>query len=232
MPQAKRIHIDELNIPDYTGTASTIIGKHILFVTIQHDQDCSNPIEDDGFGEIRSLSRRHINNIDYDEALELLKTDEDVIPLSYFEHGNSLWMVQNSSAPAGVEFQWDGVRFAGVWIPDDCVRESYMGQDGLSRRDWMVKQAASACETYTQWANGDCYGYSIEAYKLRKEDGDVYEELEDYRYDTAIYEDSCWGFIGSDYMRKDEVIPSVRNALSAMGFSKRAIAAAIESASV
>lgn len=224
-----RSHIPAINIPDEIGKAEyTIIGKHILFVSIEHDQDAANPCEDmDGFGDIRSLSNRHINQIDYEEAKELLETDVDVIPLSYYEHGNSIWMVQELPKPCGVEFQWDGVRFAGIWIPDKYVRESYTGQDGLLRRDWMVKQAACACETYTQWCNGDVYGYNVEAFELRhdEETGEEYTDWDDYRFKGAISEDSCWGFFGWDYVQ-GEVMDVIKGTLRQLGFSKRAIAEA------
>jgi len=223
-----RTQIPTINMPEIPGNeAYTIIGKHILFVSVDYDHDVGNPCEEmDGVGTIRSLGRRHINRIDAVEALELLKEDPDVIPLSYFEHGNCLWMVQELPAPAGVEFQWDGVRFAGVWIPDDCVRESYTGQDGLSRRDWMVQQAKSACEIYTQWTNGEVYGYNVELFKLFKDDaGNEYTNWDDYRFGKAISEDSCWGFYGWDHLM-EEVMVVVRGALKELGFSKRAIATA------
>ena len=195
----------KIKIPDEPDkTAITIMGDKIIFVTIEYDADTPNPCTDcDGMGHVRSLSNRHINNIDYDEAKQLLEDDPDVIPLSYFEHGNSVWMVQDSarSHTPGIEFQWDGVRFAGVWIPDDCVRESYTGQDGLTRREWMVKQAESCCETYTQWANGQCFYFRIGAYKLRADEdtGDNYEEEHDYRFRDELAEDSCGGHIGWEW---------------------------------
>ena len=103
----KRIQVTQPNLPEFEGTAHTIIGNRILFVEAMHDQDCSNPCEDqDGFGEIRSLSNRHINNIDYDEAKELLENDADVVPLSYYEHGNCIWMVAGS---AGRKNTWNRV---------------------------------------------------------------------------------------------------------------------------
>jgi hypothetical protein len=194
----------KINIPDEADkTAITIIGSKIIFVTIEYDSDCNNPCDDDGMGSIRSLSNRHINNIDYDEAKQLLEDDPDVIPLSYYEHGNSIWMVAGSAREntPGIEFQWDGTRFAGVWIPDDCCRESYTKQDGLTRREWMAKLAECCCETYTAWANGECYGFRIAAYELRKDEdtGDNYEEEDDYRFKDELEEDSCYGHIGWDY---------------------------------
>lgn len=190
-----------INIPDRPEhTVYTVIGDKIIFVTIEHDQDCENPCTScDGFGTIRSLSHLHINSISLEDAEELLASDPDVVRLSYFEHGASLWMVMNSPAPAGVEFRWDGRRFAGIWIPDQCCKDSYTGQDGKAREQWMLEQAASACKEYTEWANGYCYGYTINAYDvIRDDDGEPMDDENDYRRKTPIFEDSCWGYIGWD----------------------------------
>ena len=53
-----------------------------------------------------------------------------------------------------------------------CIRESYRGQDGKSRAEWMRDQADRCCEIYTARCNGDIYQYTIE-----DEDGDVVESL-------------------------------------------------------
>jgi len=206
-------YLEQLTVP-HPGTESFHeVGDYILFIRTDYTVGESNPCEDmDGIGTIRSLSTRHVNNIAPDEMNEILDKDADAVILSYFEHGQSLWFVKDSPAPAGVEFQWDGVRVAGIWIPDDCVRESYTGQDGLSRRDWMVKQAAAACETYTQWSNGEVYGYDVELYCKRVEDDYLYDELTDYRFANPVYADSCGGFYGWDYFEQ-EVLNSAKDAI-------------------
>lgn len=221
--------LDRIEMPDGSSeTAHTQFGKYILFASIEHDDSASNPCKEwDGFGAIRSLSRRHIDSIDIDEARELLKSDADVIPLSYFEHGNSLWMVMNAPTPAGVEFQWDGVEFAGIWIPDKDVRESYTGQDGLTRRQWMVKQAASACEIYTYFCNGEVYGYRLDLYLLRREGGEVYTDRDDYRFTKAIWQDACWGYYGWDDA-KEQTLEAAKYGLLKLGYSKRAVAKIME----
>jgi hypothetical protein len=225
--KAKSIPV--IQFPDNVGeTSHTIIGKYILFIDVKYDDSSENPCKDwDGVGSIRSLSRRHIDSIDYAEAKELLETDKDVVALSYYEHGNSLWMVAALPAPAGVEFQWDGVRFAGVWIPDKSVRESYIKQDGLTRRDWMVKQADAACKTYTDFCNGYVYGYNVQLHKLRKENGNEYTGFSDYRFSEALFDDSCWGFYGWDYF-KSQVLEAVSSALEQLHFSKRSIKNALK----
>lgn len=55
----------------------------------------------------------------------------------------------------------------------------------LNRKYWgkkiTLEQANGLLDTYTQWANGDCWGYTVRV-------GDR--------------EDSCWGFIGQDAVKE------------------------------
>jgi hypothetical protein len=55
----------------------------------------------------------------------------------------------------------------------------------LNRKYWgkkiTLEQANSLLESYTQWANGDCWGYVVK---------------------VGEQEESCWGFIGEDAVRE------------------------------
>lgn len=88
---------------------------------LMHDEDCANPLEDcDGMGHIHSFSRRHRNNISPDEVSGM-KYGEYAVPLSYFEHGLCKWGVAGSMSNMP-DFCWDGVGYAGAWVPDKhCV---------------------------------------------------------------------------------------------------------------
>lgn len=192
-------------VPDPDGgelnVKATILGDVIVFVTLAHDPDTENPTDGDGMGKIHSLGRHHINRIDYEDALDMLRDDPDAVALSYFEHGNCIWSA-GGDKPRGTEgdWQWDGVDFAGVWQPDKCVRESYDEKLHGDRREWFRAQAASTCEEYTKWVNGECYWYGVEAFDVRRDDeGEPYDELNDYRRVSPRFEDSCGGFIGHEY---------------------------------
>ena len=83
------------------------------------------------------------------------------MPLSYYEHGLCLWSVAGE-LPAGARCPWDSVAFAGVWLPDAETLASARNYGGRTRRHFMRKRARQACDAYTQWCNGDVYGYEIE----------------------------------------------------------------------
>jgi hypothetical protein len=249
----------EVKIPDSEGKATTILGDRIVFVTIAHDESPMHPLEDcDGMGIIYSLSNRHSN---YNRAgvEQAIRHNPDAIPLSYFEHGNCIWDVQGSMERTP-DFQWDGVSFAGVWIPDaalygnepkgeefqlkevdgykceECgttflhTKEKCPGCDKdfqipgnesgfeivkvkistQQRRNWMREQAESACRVFTQYCNGEVYGYSVSIYNVRRDSrGEIYDELRDYRRDKPVAEDSCSGFFGDDVY--DEVKSAVES---------------------
>lgn len=163
-------------------------GRMVLGYLIR-DDTCDNPLETrDGIGAIYSLSHRHNNHKSADEVQSILENDPDAVPLSYFEHGQCLWDVAGGARIGSCpDMQWDGVAFAGVWVPDDCVRESYTGQDGKTRREWMIKQAESACREYTAWCNGDCWGIVV---VTCNPDG------------SMVDSDECWGYVGSEYAQE------------------------------
>ena len=192
---------DKIQIPNTTGeTQSTIMGDVIYFVTIEYDQLYENPTEDcAGMGKMHSLNRHHCN---FNEACpQLLKDNPDSVALSYFERGQSMWFIEGRSTPPGVEFQWDGVKFAGVWEPNEFVCDAAdtlnLVKGTPDRLAWMQDQAASTCEVYTQWCNGEVYSYDVSRYALRKsEDGDTFDAKDDYRFDEDQLDESSCGYYG------------------------------------
>lgn len=201
----------EINLPPHSDSEVHQIitrnGKeYILFVRIDNDDSPENPLEEGrSNGYIYSLGRRHCN-FNPDAVEDAVKNNPDHVKLSYFEHGQCRWSVQGDSRP-GEEFQWDGVRFAGVWVPDkDALANiDFKGTDPApeARRKRIIEYAKGVCEEYTQWCNGEVYGYTVALYQLqRDEDGDPIEEREHYQRHIKkgkIGEDSCWGFFGWDY---------------------------------
>jgi hypothetical protein len=203
-----------IKLPDCPdNTAVTIEDDLIVFMTMDHDDFASNPLEDcDAMGRIYSFSRRHGNFLeldahatgDKDEAVrELADKFGDFVILGYFEHGLCDWHLSGHK-PAGTayDYQWDGCSFAGVWVPDKYLVEEAEGLVGDERTEKMREWAAQACEVYTQYCNGFVYTYSLAAYKVRRsDDGDVYDDVDDYRFTDAEFEDSCYGFYGEDIQR-------------------------------
>jgi hypothetical protein len=154
-------------------------------IAIYADTDAPNPFDDwDGMGSILSLNRRH-NNIDPDGVDAAIGDNPDAVLLSYYEHGLCLWSVAGE-LPAAARCPWDSVSFAGIWLPDAQTLESAVNYGGRTRQHFMRKRARQACEVYTQWCNGDIYGYQIERITACGDCGS----------DKTESVDSCWGFFG------------------------------------
>jgi hypothetical protein len=161
-------------------------------IRIYADEDAPNPLEDwSEMGTILSLNRRH-RNFDPDGVEHAIENKADAVALSYYEHGLCLWLVARE-LPAGASCPWDSVQFAGVWLPDPETLESARNYGGFTRRMFMRKRARQACAAYTQWCNGDIYGYDVERLTVCPHCGE--ESTEPL--------DSCWGFYGVDNCRSE-----------------------------
>lgn len=161
-------------------------------IRIYPDGDAPNPLEDwSEMGTILSLNRRHAN-FDPAGVEEAIESNADAVPLSYFEHGQCVWSVAGE-LPAVCRCPWDSVGFAGVWLPDAETLASARNYGGFTRRMFMRKRAREACEFYTQWCNGDIYGYEVERLTTCDHCGS----------EQASVIAGCWGFYGLDACRDE-----------------------------
>ncbi len=162
---------------------------HTFRIAIYPDADAANPLEDwDEMGTILSLNRRH-SNFDPD-GIEAAIADPDAVPLSYYEHGLCLWSVAGE-LPAGARCPFDSVGFAGLWLPDAATLESARSYGGWTRLQFMRIRARQACEVYTQWCNGEVYGYEIKRVTACDACG----------AERTVCVDSCWGIYGLEACR-------------------------------
>jgi len=181
-------------------------------VSVLYDECGFNPLEEsDGNGKIHSFGRRHSNFLDLTkhgcwDGEDVVETLNDMFgpifegwwPLSYYEHGQCMWFPQGDYIP-GVEYQWDGVRFAGVWEMDKTVQENLAHWPEEERRERTYKYCKGICSEYTDWCNGYIFYYAITVIDAQ---GNVEEE------------DSCGGYFGSD---EDHLHDSIQEVLSYYG---------------
>lgn len=157
-----------------------------LMVEIFHDPEVESPCDEDETWQLYSFSNRHRT---YRPPSEFFPEGEPTLALrnklkagtawtlSYFEHGQCRWMLADE--PRGMlagDWRWDGVDLAGV-----LVWENPPEHLGPRTKQDRRADAAAFVETYTQWCNGETYGYTIT-------DGDGHEVGQ------------CWGFTGTDHM--------------------------------
>lgn len=204
-----------------TDTTTDTMTKYVL--TIGHDGDTENPIEEDSLFTLHMFSPRLVNYTDPDVLLACQyeypeghedegyqcdrmptnhPTDHDWVGpegflVSYFEHGQC-WYGLAGSMTGMPDFQWDGVPFAGFLEVTASAEDRAAWWDELTE-DEKIEVASDALETYTLWANGDCYWYSIE--EVGTEDCDLGHKHETELQDA--FSDSCGGFIGLDYFETE-----------------------------
>jgi len=171
----------------------------MLTVHLEHDADLECPNDMDCEWRLYSFGRRHNSYVNPETIGLSLEQEDDGTPkvvsrklrtklknglahwCSYYEHGNSEWFRKAGNIPCGVEFRWDGVRFAGILIWEHKASEI----GGKSYED-RAKDADGFLRRYTSWANGEGWYYRVED-ENGKDIG------------------SCGGYDDSDYMLSEMV---------------------------
>lgn len=161
-------------------------------IRLYPDPDAPNPLDEwSEMGTILSLNRRH-RNFDPDAIEAAVTGNPDAVPLSYYEHGLCLWRVAGE-LPASATCPFDSVAFAGLWLPDAETLASARFYGGRTRRHFMRKHAREACDVYTQWCNGEVYGFEIEHLTACAACGE----------EQAEPVESVWGFYGLEECRDE-----------------------------
>lgn len=183
---------------------------YIAFVTVQQDDHCGDesPLDYSG-ARIISLGRKHSN---FDpKGFNELKSNPDNVILGYFEHGISLWYVSGET-PAGANCPWDNVPVAGLWVAPDYFADDFSNLSAAERREKALESARHDCEVYTAWCNGEVYYYSLNVYKARhSEDGQLYDEEEDYRHDEPVLESSLSGYYVTDDQDENYLLEQINS---------------------
>ena len=124
-----------------------------------------------------------------DEAWQLARLSGQVgdpytVMLDCYEHGGQVWSVTGS----GPQCLFDTARGAGVWVPDQCLREeldSIKTNEGLdAAHTKAVEFARQALGSYNAWLAGDCYGVAVDVFSI---EGDRLK---------LIDESAVWGYVG------------------------------------
>ena len=135
---------------------------------IWSDGDAENPCGEDMPWKLHSFSTRHINFVDPYTLLKPINKFDEVFAktvglqrkldtgtaflLPCYTHGDSCWSLRNE----GMQCQFDTARTAGIiiytekpkWLP-----KSFDERAAVVRR---------ILETYSNWCNGHCYGYTLD----------------------------------------------------------------------
>jgi hypothetical protein len=157
----------------------TLSFENGLHAEIHHDPDVEQPYPDDDGVRIVVLHRRYMDpskgacGRDPEEVAEWERENAQqwfTIPLFLYDHSGTIYRVGQTNP---FHCPWDSGRVGIV-----ALKPSDWG-DGRPTDSQLTGYAEAVAETYTAWANGECYGYV-----LRDASGN---EL-----------GSCWGYIGRE----------------------------------
>lgn len=172
-------------------TIQTINLSNTLRIRIEHDSSPSNPMEDfDNLGTIAYLSRSRytLGNqaVDHDEMREIeadIRSGKLVgMPVQAYIHSGVA--LKASLANPYPDPRWDSGQSGFVY----CSREAAIKEFGnklctAKVKERALKLMAGEVETFSQYLNGEVYGFVIE----QLEDGEWHEQ------------EACWGLYGLEH---------------------------------
>lgn len=186
-----------------------------------------NPAEEDEAILFAVLHGRYINSdraqglgLTSPEAIEAYAHEKRAtwaaFPLYLYDHSGRVYRASRGGNPFVGRLpqghaEFDSGRVGSIFVDFAAVgcKKSW---NKAKKLEHAFKAAQGFCEYYTDWANGNIWGYVI-----KDEDGDTV--------------DSCWGFIG-DWDGDDLALDAGREALEAYGEDAKAAKAAARAAQI
>lgn len=161
--------------------------RHGLTIKIYHDEDCSDPRENDNAGTIATWHRRYrLGDVqpreDPETYIKGLPKGSIVLPVYMYDHSGIAL-----STGRGGQFSdsWDSGQLGIIWISPAKIRECWMVKRITKKtRERVIEGLHAEIEEYSKYVSGECYGYVI-----TDPDGETI--------------DSWWGFIGYEYVQQE-----------------------------
>lgn len=160
----------------------------IIVGCLKVDQSPNDFFEDDDgagtFKEFRNIDSR-------DEFLSTLSKSSLFFLVDKYEHGNVDYSV--SGTKNYPDQRWDVSHGCAVFIPCEDIQQDYKKDKKTmtvaEAKAKYSKDANMTLESYSEYCNGEVYGFSIVTYDKK---GNV------------LNEDECWGFIGNKYANDEK----------------------------
>lgn len=191
---------------------------------LHYDTDPQNPRNDCNLGELylkggrnsRTVNETSLNDyVRYWDKETRTWNEDQIEDLSrdefekYLDKEGYLWLRVYKYEHGGVAYnttgfscKWDSGQVGYIIVSKKTVRKEY----GIKRitqkwNDKILDYLKGEIEMYSDWANGDVYGYRIS--KLSEDN-----PIQDAQSTNLLYEDfaeieSCWGFFGFEYFKKE-----------------------------
>ena len=161
---------------------------------IMTDESCESPREWDNLTVIVTIKNNHhdIGDIQVnssEELREMLEVKKALfsMPLYIYEHsGMSLKCFEDKIPKYPYNDQWDAGCIGMVFTTEALLKEA--GLTTMPKKE-VQEQMKTEIETYSQWCNGECYGFRLSKWSKC----DKCNQVEDKEID------SCYGFYGCDH---------------------------------
>jgi len=149
---------------------------------IINDEDCYNPRTDYSLGTLIAFHSRYDlsdnDNWDKEELISYVEQDDVLaLPIYMYEHSG---IALSTSA---FSCKWDSGQIGYIFVSYEDIIKEY----GRLDIENATKVLEYEVKEYSQYVNGECYGYII-----YEKDKDFQDHLE-----------SCFGFIGYDYIEEE-----------------------------
>lgn len=169
---------------DLIETAQSFIVGYLA-----HDSSPQDFFEsDDGAGTFIEFS--NVGERDKKMA-ELNKTKKLFYLVDKYDHSQVHYSIaETANYP---DKQWDVTPGKAVFIPCDDIQGQYKKMkkekgEAIAFKEF-IKDSNITLDQYSNWCNGDVYGYQIILFDKKGQ---------------QLSEDSCWGYIGSDYANQEK----------------------------
>ena len=182
------------------------IQKNGIALKIYYDENCPSPCENYNLGTMvcwhhrHSLGHKHnycdpndflislaedivgdpdkVQQMSIEQCEEIIRKNAVILPLYLFDHSGLVMRTYPFSDP------WDSGQVGWIYVLKEKIREEYKIKNITKKvRDRVVSVLNAEVKTYSQWMEGDVYGYI----------------LEDTRNIEKKEIDSCWGFFGTNW---------------------------------
>ena len=162
---------------------------------IMIDEACESPREWDNLTVIVTIKNNHhtIGDIQVNSSEELRELLEDkkaefAMPLYVYEHSGISLKCFEDKTMVGYPYndQWDAGCIGMVFTTEALLKEAGLFN---STKKEIIEYMKAEVDTYSQWCNGECYGFRLSKWSKC----DKCNQLEDKEID------SCFGYYGYDH---------------------------------
>jgi hypothetical protein len=162
---------------------------------IMIDESCESPREWDNLTVIVTIKNNHhtIGDIQVNSSEELRELLEDkkaefAMPLYVYEHSGISLKCFEDKTMVGYPYndQWDAGCIGMVFTTEALLKEAGLFN---STKKEIIEYMKAEVDTYSQWCNGECYGFRLSKWSKC----DKCNQVEDKEID------SCFGYYGYDH---------------------------------